>query len=59
MTLQETRAGQRASSRHNEAIAVRLRELEALGQQILDAVIRGKKLDGRDPLEIPEFLRRY
>ena len=59
MTLQENRADQGGASRHSQAIAIRLRELEALGKDILDAVIRGKKLDGRDSLEIPDFLRRY
>ena len=59
MTLQENRADQGGASRASPAIAIRLRELEALGQRIFDAVIRGKALDDRDPLEIPDFLRRY
>lgn len=37
----------------------RLRDLEASAERILAAVIADKATETRDPLAIPEFLRRY
>ena len=42
-----------------ESIAIRLRNLEALGERILRAVRRDAMADADGPPEIPHFLRRY
>jgi hypothetical protein len=50
---------QRAAVFRLETIAIRLRNLEALGARILSAVKHDDIAGGGDPPEIPEFLRRY
>jgi hypothetical protein len=50
---------QRAAIFRLETIAIRLRNLEALGERILAAVKQEETAEGDDPPEIPDFLRRY
>jgi hypothetical protein len=50
---------ERAAVYRLETIAIRLRNLEALGERILSAVKHDAAPDGNDPPEIPDFLRRY
>jgi hypothetical protein len=50
---------QRAAVFRLETIAIRLRNLEALGERILAAVRQDDIANGGDPPEIPTFLRRY
>ena len=45
--------------RRQEAIAARLRDLQILGEQILAAVVCDMPHANDDPLEIPDYLRRY
>ena len=54
--LGQTAGRHAAELRRLESVLPKARELEALGETILSAVMQPKASDG---LEIPEFLRRY